>query len=279
MSPDYFNERARCSFSHDGQDAHIGVTSKSYESRTLYFLCKHTLSFVQREWKRSIDFSHSIRELMSIPKFLLSSRLRNLRFRSKLLNEKRNHIYCISFLMLLKLQFSYNLSFKGFGSRPVVYSSLMFGGSVETSIEEFWKFLWVFNRLVLVVDSFAPGVWRFMGDVSHFFQSTRKCISNANRLQVSSVHIDTDTTHARKKHFSKEEHNQQGTFKLFHIDSTKQKHMYMMLRFSFTLCSNIIINLLCLGVLMLIKISLKFYPITLLWQHGRRNVFFVVVVI
>ena len=123
MSPDYFNERARCSFSHDGQDAHIGVTSKSYESRTLYFLCKHTLSFVQREWKRSIDFSHSIRELMSIPKFLLSSRLRNLRFRSKLLNEKRNHIYCISFLMLLKLQFSYNLSFKGFGSRPVVYSS------------------------------------------------------------------------------------------------------------------------------------------------------------
>ena len=181
--------------------------------------------------------------------------------------------------MLLMLQFWYNLSFKGFGSRPVVYLSPMFGGSVETSIEEFCRFLWVFNRLVLLVDSIAPVVSRFMGDVSHFFQSTRTCISNANRLQVSSVYIDTNTTRAGKQHSSKQEHNQQGTFKLFHIDSTKQKHMYMMLRFSFTLCSNIIINLLCLGVLMLIKISFTFNVITLLRQHGRQNVFVVVVIV
>ena len=42
----YFNKRAIADapFSHDGHDGHIGVPSKPCKSRTLYFLCKHTLS-------------------------------------------------------------------------------------------------------------------------------------------------------------------------------------------------------------------------------------------
>ena len=101
--------------------------------------------------------------------------------------------------MLLMLQFWYNLSFKGFGLRPVVYIFITnVWGSVETSIEEFWRSLWVFSCLVLLVDSFAPVVSRFMGDVFHFFESTRTCISNTNSFRFLPC-ILTPTPHAHER--------------------------------------------------------------------------------
>ena len=42
---------------------------------------------------------------------------------------------------VIKVTILVQFIFSSFGLRPVVYLSLMFGGSVETSIEEFWKFL------------------------------------------------------------------------------------------------------------------------------------------